>query len=174
MGTKGGRQPGAGRPKGKKNQSTIDKEKIAELYKQKILANVENLYNKQLQLANGVSYLYKITKYWEGNGKNKVLKRRKPKLVEDRAEIEAYLQNQVDDGDMDSIKDTYYYFVVEKPDGRVINQLLDRAIGTAIKSVALTDPNGKSIFAPEDKELAEKAIKQTMQKTNGSNKPDTK
>jgi DNA-directed RNA polymerase subunit RPC12/RpoP len=49
----GGRQEGAGRPKGSKNKATIEKEKAEELFKQRILENLEPIFKAQLKIATG-------------------------------------------------------------------------------------------------------------------------
>jgi len=57
MATRGGKRPGAGRPKGTKSPSTIDKEALRELVRAKVAANMGPLLDAQVQNAQGLKYL---------------------------------------------------------------------------------------------------------------------
>lgn len=56
-GKNGGARPGAGRPKGSKNPSTITKEAAREALRQIVLADMRELVGAQLANAKGVHYL---------------------------------------------------------------------------------------------------------------------
>jgi len=58
-----------GRPKGKKNQTTLEKEAILEAIKQRIFQKGDQLIGAQFSIAEGCSYLFKIIHYKEGKGK---------------------------------------------------------------------------------------------------------
>ncbi len=53
----GGKQPGAGRPKGAKSQKTLDLEWERELLRRQILARLAPVTDAQLDHAGGVSYM---------------------------------------------------------------------------------------------------------------------
>ena len=54
---KGGKRPGAGRPKGSLTKVTIEKRKTEEAMTLRILGAVDRLINSQLTLAEGTSFL---------------------------------------------------------------------------------------------------------------------
>jgi hypothetical protein len=54
---RGGRQPGAGRPPGRKNNTTLNKEQAREVARLMITAKMEQLIAAQLQAACGLKYL---------------------------------------------------------------------------------------------------------------------
>ena len=108
-----------GRKKGSKAKKTLIRQKQEAMMNQRIFRNVKPLLNAQLQLAQGVSFLYKIHT-------NKKGIRSKPELITSRLEIEEYL-----DGKYENDKEDYYFISTDKPDGRAIDSLLDRVFGRA-------------------------------------------
>jgi len=128
---KGGKRPGAGRKKGRKDNATIIREKAEEAFKQKILGVLDSLFTGQVTLAQGCQYLFKIeTKRWKTkNGKWKE-KRKAPKVVKNPEEIEAYLR-----GDYDGSRDEYYFLTTDKPDNKAIDSLVERVFGKAKQSL---------------------------------------
>jgi hypothetical protein len=54
---KGGRRPGAGRPRGTRNPSTITKEAAREALRQIVLREMESLTAAQIAQAKGIKYL---------------------------------------------------------------------------------------------------------------------
>ena len=122
-----------GRPKGSKNKATLERERVLAALRQRTLEHADILFDAQLALARGLTYLYKIEKYYEGKGKNRVLKRKKPQLVTSQLEIEAYLARQVDEGDMDDPEDTYFFITTKDPNNQAIDSLLDRTFGKAMQ-----------------------------------------
>lgn len=117
--TKGGRRPGAGRPRGSKNRLTKSVRSRERTLRERVLKKLDQLVNAQLSLAEGVQYLYEIKMRNVGG-------RRKPQhiLVTDPKKIKAYL-----DGDYE--EDKYVYITAERPDNKAIEALLDRAFGKA-------------------------------------------
>jgi len=125
----GGKQPGAGRPKGSKNANTIERDAALAQYKERVAKLTDSLMDKQLALAKGCSYLYRIDKDEKG-------KRQKPELVTDEKEIRAYLEGGYD-------SETYYFITAEKPDLRAIQDMLDRTYGRAAQSMDVTSGGEK-------------------------------
>jgi len=117
-----------GRPNGRKNDITLEKEAQLEYFRQRVFAAREPLINAQLSLAQGLSFLYKIKK---DTGKGKEQKRR-AELVTSQYAIEAYLSGEYDDN-----KDDYYYITTERPDNGALQGVFDRALGKAPQSLAL-------------------------------------
>ena len=131
MGKKGGKMPGAGRPKGKLNQSTLDKLKVGKEVEQRILKNVEKIFNKQMMLVEGCSYLYRIDQDEKG-------KKKPAELVTDAEEIRMYLDDEVD-------TDSYYYITTERPSQQAIDSFMNRAFGKPKESIEHTGEGGGEI-----------------------------
>lgn len=137
---KGGKQPGAGRPKGKKNSATLEKEAILKEYRQKILKSADVLFNAQITLARGQTYLYKIEKEEIiGPKGGKSYKNKRPELVTSQWEIEDYLQGLIEEGDKDDEDDpnaAYYFLTTKDPDNKAIDSMLDRTWGKSTQPLA--------------------------------------
>ena len=75
-----------GRPLGRKNNATLEKEVMLERIRQRVFQAADVLVDAQLALARGTSYLFKADTDDDG-------KARRPILVTDPEEIAAYLCN---------------------------------------------------------------------------------
>lgn len=115
----GGPQEGAGRPKGKVSQKTLDKLKVLRAMKERIMRSADQLLNSQMNLAQGVSYLYVIRTNSKGF-------KEKPELITSQFTIEAYLAGELEDEDNE-----YYYITTERPDNKALDSLFDRTFGKA-------------------------------------------
>lgn len=126
---KGGAQPGSGRPKGKLNKSTLDAMAVKREYQDKIRGQADRLFNAQMNLAEGVTMLFRIEKDGKGNKK-------KPELVTSQSEISQFIEECGGyDGQMNG--DTYYFLTTKVPDSRTISDMLDRALGKPDQSISL-------------------------------------
>lgn len=132
---KGGRREGAGRPKGSLNKDTLEKKKVEEAFTRRVLNAADRLFNSQLALAEGTTYLYKIVE--TGSGKDK---KREHVLVTDPDEIKQVLDEAEGTGIVD---DTYYYMTTKAPDNKAIDSLLDRAFGKAVMKLGGTGDDGE-------------------------------
>lgn len=142
----GGRRPGAGRPKGSKNLSTIEREEALESWKSDVAKRTRGLLQAQTILAVGCIKVFCIHSHWEGSGKNRRLVKGKPKVVESEWEIIKALDYEYGDGDSPNT-DTEYYFVSTKdPDNSAIDSLLNRTFGKPKESVAV-EHSGKISLA---------------------------
>ena len=135
---KGGKRQGAGRPKGSLNQSTIEKKKAEEMLTDRILKNVDRLFNAQLSLAEGNTYLYKIIE--TGSGKTA---KREHVLVTNPDEIKQFLDEH--EGGSGTVDDNYYYLTTKTPDNKAIDSMLDRVFGKAISKTEHTGKHGEPI-----------------------------
>lgn len=136
---KGGPQPGSGRPKGKLNQSTLDAMAVKKEYQEKIRKQADRLFNAQMNLAEGVTMLFKVEKDSKGNNK-------KPELVTSEYTISRFIEECGGyDGKMDG--DTYYFLTTKVPDSRTISDMLDRAMGKPEQALDVTT-NGESMNQP--------------------------
>lgn len=121
---RGGRRPGAGRPKGRFDGDTQAKNAALKEFRRRVATHADALFNAQYRLAVGVTYVYKI-ELTANNKENHV-------LVTDPDEIKRYL-----DGNVEGV----YYISTEKPDNKAADSLLDRAFGRPQQSIDLSsDP----------------------------------
>ena len=114
---RGGKREGSGKKKGYAAPETLEKIAVLKAYRQRAMKHAEKLLNSQLTLANGVSYLFKISPL-----------SKKPILVVDPLEIAEYLDN-CEEGDSVSMNGQYYYITTAKPDAGAIDSVLDRTFG---------------------------------------------
>ena len=147
---RGGARTGAGRKSGSKNPATLERNKVLEAMRQRIMGKADFLLDKQFQLARGQQFLYKIEKEFIKtgelkNGKDKgYWKNKRPKLVTDEWEIRAYLENLVDkaNGDIEDEFDpaaTYYFITTKEPSNQALDSMLDRTFGRATQPVSGED-----------------------------------
>lgn len=147
---KGGKRPGAGRPSGAKNVATLERNKVLEGIRQRVMQKADFLFDKQLQLAAGQQFLYKIEKEYidlgetKGGKKKGYYKAKRPKLVTEEWEIRAYLENLVDkvNGDIEDEFDpaaTYYFITTKEPSNQALDSMLDRTFGRATQPVSGED-----------------------------------
>lgn len=107
---KGGKQPGAGRPPGALNKTTLEAMEVKRQYLDKVRAKADRLFNAQMNLAEGVTMLFKIRTGKDG-------KKGKPQLVTSEAEISRFIdecggyEGTVDGSD-------YYFLTTKAPDSR--------------------------------------------------------
>lgn len=141
MAKKGGKQPGAGRPKGAVSRVTLEKQKVEAAFNQRVMAKADALFNAQLVLALGSQKVFRIDE--TGEGKNK---KREHVLVTDPHEIKALLDEH--DGLNGVVDGVYYYFSEVTPDNRAIDSMLNRAIGKPKESVEHSNPDGSPLLSP--------------------------
>jgi hypothetical protein len=108
------------------------------------MQNADLLFNAQLTLARGQTFLYKITKEYVQTGKGRgFYKKRKPKLVTSQWEIEAYLEGRVreaEDEDDDQDPAAIYYFLTTKePSNHAIDSLVHQGIGKPVQPISGPD-----------------------------------
>lgn len=142
---KGGAMPGAGRKKGGKNASTIEREKVLELAKDIIAGRTKRLIDTQSILAMGAIKVFVIRSHWEGTGKNKKLIKSKPEIVVDDEEIANALDAEFGDGESPNDENSYYFVVTKDPDNQAIESLLNRTFGRATenKNIAVSKGMGE-------------------------------
>lgn len=139
MGKRGGIQPGGGRPKGSKNKATLEKQKVAEAFNQRVMVKADALFNAQLSLAVGSQKVFRIDE--TGEGKNK---KREHVLVTDPDEIKALLDEH--DGNSGIVEGVYYYFTTVSPDNKAIDSMLNRTLGKPKETVEVGGEGGGPII----------------------------
>lgn len=107
MGQNGGRRPGAGRPKGARSQSTIEKEAWNERIRARIAARADDFFEAQAQLALGVVHL--LAKDKDGQFVQ----------VTDPEVMVRVLNSG----------ETFYRLAARNPDGNVLRDLFNRLCG---------------------------------------------
>lgn len=136
----GGYRPGAGRPKGKKNSSTLEKEAVQRKVNELILRSALPLARAQIGLGIGSQYLYKIEKERIIGPKGGIsYKKKKPELVTNTYEIENFLEHgSTGDPDDDDSGDATYFFITTKdPENQAIDSAFNRALGKPKETVAV-------------------------------------
>ncbi len=136
---KGGKRPGAGRPKGSLDTRTIEKKAAEKLFTDRVIKHVDQLFNSQLFLAEGQNFVYRIDYYKDEDGK----KRKKFVLVSDPEEITSVLDETEGLGGM--VDEKYYVVTSKSPDNKAIDSLMDRAFGKAISKTELSGKDGDAI-----------------------------
>lgn len=109
----------------------------------RIMKIADRLVDRQVSLAIGQSFLYRIDKTWVQTGKGRGYWRNKPAVIETDPEvIQAYLDGAFDDRSEDEGGSSYYFITTKEPSGQDVERLLNRAIGPAPKTLELTNPDG--------------------------------
>ena len=158
-----------GRPPGRKNNATLEKEAVLKAMQQRIMSQADHLLDAQFTIALGQTFLFKIEKYYvkEGKGKGKKLIVKDPKLVTDVEEIRMYLQGIVDEEntieagetpERSKPDDDYYFITTKEPSNQALESVFKRTFGNAVQPIAFTDEDGKSIFDDESKTKTDKAL----------------
>ena len=135
----GGKREGAGRKKGSVTTKTLERRKAEEALHGRILSAVDRIFNAQLALAEGTTYLYRIDEV--GKGKEK---RREHVLVTDPEEIKQVLDET--DGAAGTTDNGYYVITTKAPDNKAIDSMLDRVFGKATQKTEVTGKDGKDLF----------------------------
>lgn len=136
----GGPRPNSGRPKGSENEETQQRRLAERDYKMRVVAHIHDLFNSQLNLARGLTYLYRIEESEDEKGKRV----KKHVLVESPDEIRDVLDD-LDGSDSGTVDDTYYYITTKAPDIRAIDSMMDRVFGKAKQSTVIEDPDGNAL-----------------------------
>lgn len=136
--TRGGYRQGSGRPTGLKNKKTLEREAARKVYEDLVRQNVKPLFDFQLSLARGVSYVYRIDRHGEGS-KERVehVLLESPQEIADALDVIANGDPNGEDGG-----NGFVYVTTKAPENRAIDSLLDRGIGKATQVLATEDDEG--------------------------------
>ncbi len=132
---KGGKMPGAGRPRGAKNVATIEREEYLRRFQDKVAQRSQSLLHAQTILATGSIKVFVMRSHWEGSGKNRRKVKGRPEIVGTDKEIIDALDYEFGEGDSPNTDDEYYFVSTKDPDNSAINSLLDRTFGKAKESL---------------------------------------
>lgn len=123
--------------KGKKNKSTIDREKQLEDFKNFTAGRTKTLWSIQMMRAMGSIKVFRIDTETIGEGKNEKKIRKRPVLVTDTEEIIDALDYEYAQGEDPNTEDAYYFVSAQDPSDKAIDSLLDRTFGKAKESMAV-------------------------------------
>ncbi|MFA5158739.1 MAG: hypothetical protein WC451_06175 [Patescibacteria group bacterium] len=161
MGTRGGKRPGGGRPKGKKNAETLEREAVEKAVNQRIFKIANKLINSQAVLAFGsITVLQKIE--WK-EGKEK---KSKLVVVEDVETITKVLEETNGEGGV--VDENLYIVATNKPENQAITSLMDRAFGKAAQKNFHSGPDGGDIKFSLTDEQADKIFRRRAGGVQGS------
>ena len=138
-----------GRPRGKKSKTTLEREAVLRAFRERAMRSADLLFDAQLTLAKGQTFLYKIEKELQiGPKGGKRYVNSKPKLVTNQSEIESYLEGLANEGDLEDENDpnaTYYYLTTKEPSNYAADSLLDRTFGKSTQRLEHTGKDGEPI-----------------------------
>ena len=121
-----------GRPVGSLSEATKENLKAQDALRIKILKSTDKLYQSQMALASGCSFLYCVTTSKKGI-------KSKPELITSQAVIEKFLQGTLNEKDSQE----FHFITTEKPDTRAIDSMMDRVFGKAPQSLDVTSDGEK-------------------------------
>ncbi len=138
---KGGKRAGAGRKPGVKTKVVLEREATLKAFRERAMKHADILFNSQITIARGQTFLYKIEKELIiGPKGGKTYRSKKPELVTSQYEIEMYLEGLIEEGDKDDENDrraTYYFLTTKEPNNNAIDSLLDRTFGKSAQSLEI-------------------------------------
>ncbi len=108
--------------KGQKTRKTIEREAARKAYEQLVLKNLEPIFQKQLWLAMGQTYVFRKEKHGTGSSMRiEHVLLESPHEIAEALDIIANHDPQEEDG--------FVYITTKQPESRAIDSLLDRSIG---------------------------------------------
>lgn len=140
----GGKRSGAGRKPGALNAATLDRIKVNEHLRQRTMRVADRLFESQLTLAQGQTFLFRIDKQWveTKGGKAGFWKNKKPVIETSPEVIAAFLDGEYDDRDEENGGASYYFITTKEPQNMALDSMLDRALGGAPKALEISNPDG--------------------------------
>jgi hypothetical protein len=115
-----------GRPKGRKNRRTIEREQAKREMDARTFNNIHPLYDAKMTLALGQKFLYRIDKKWIQKGKSGYWVDKPAVIVTDPQEIAEYLDGLLNKGGDGA---SYHYITTKEPSIQAIDSLMDSAFG---------------------------------------------
>lgn len=172
----GGARIGAGKKKGSKHVATLNREVVLKAYRELGMSATRIIFNSQLHLAIGQTFLYKIEKeVVVGPKGGKTIRAKPPKLVTEQWEIESFLMREVNEmnGEAQPLdrEDTYYFLTTKEPRNDAADSILDRTFGKATQAIELAGKDGKPLFDDESKAKSKAIVSQYLGISASSSRP---
>lgn len=138
---RGGKRIGSGRPPGRKDNKTLEKEAVLRVVEQRYMRATDSIVNARLSLARGQQFLFRIDKEEVKGPKGGTSYRSlPPKLVTAEWEIQSYLEGMISEGDHENENDpsaAYYYITTKEPVNAAIDSIENRVFGKPTESLAV-------------------------------------
>ena len=129
-----------GRPKGRKDNKTLEKDAVKAAINKRVYEMSGVLINAQATLARGQTFLYRVDKIKHVGPKGGIsYQNQKPVLGTNQQAIEDYLNDLVENGDMQDDKDpsaAYYYLTAKEPSNMAIDSLFNRTLGKPVQPLS--------------------------------------
>lgn len=132
-----------GRPGGRKNNKTLQLEQEHKAYQQLVLNELRPLFDSQLSLAKGLSFVFRIDIGPRGGRSDPVLVTDVDELHEAIGAIDAgqghgeiYEDVGGADDDETVVARRYYHITTKAPDGKSIESMIDRVFGKSVQRIA--------------------------------------
>lgn len=156
----GGKREGSGRKRGGENEATKRRRLAEKNYRDRVIAHVPELFNAQLNLAKGITYLIRIDEV--KNSKGQIVK--KHRIVESPTEMCEVL-DELEGSDRGVVEDHYYYLSYRPPSGPAIDSMMDRIFGKS--PLAVTDDIESHLLEKEYDELTNEELAELINKAEG-------
>lgn len=131
---RGGKRPGAGRPKGTREPHTLEREATLKAYRARVCQVAGALLDAELTVARGCSFLYRKPKAAPKG------QERKAERVTDAETIQRFLNGELDHDETD-----WYFITTDKPDTMTIRGMFDRTFDRPAQRVEMSGPGGGDI-----------------------------
>lgn len=138
---KGGVRPGAGTKKGRKQATTLEKERVLAEIRQRTMRNADKLFNAQFANAVGAIQIFEVVESEDDKGKKKV----EHILVTDPDRIKKVLDEG--EGTNCSVEGGFYIVMESRPETKAIDSMLDRTFGKAAQTVEITTESDQNSIA---------------------------
>ena len=123
---RGGKRPGAGKPKGFKHQRTLEKEAARKFLQERVIAQLEPLIEAQIEHAQGVSHFFL----------------RDPKSGQfERITDEKAIETALNSGD----EGRYYWIFTKDPSIQAFTDLMNRTFGKPAEHVEVSGADGSPL-----------------------------
>ena len=155
--SRGGARPGAGKPKGSKHKTTIEREIALEQLRQGVMMELKPVMRAALDSARGLTVMYQKKKV-KNKSSGKYERTGELTKVTNQSRVEELLRG-------DCSGDDWYYITTKDPNIASIKELWDRAFGKPKESIEHS--GGIKLSESEDKEKIEKAFN-VLLKLDGS------
>jgi hypothetical protein len=136
---RGGKREGAGAPKGKTQQRSLEKDAVMKEFRQRVMKQVDPLFNAQYAKAVGSVMVFRVDEEELENGKTKKVHVH----ITDPEEIKQVLDEH--EGSAGIVGQSFYFVTDVLPDSKAIDSMLDRTFGKAQQSVEITDASADKV-----------------------------